>query len=31
MTESGKSLFEEGKLENAIETAKRAMNEGISD
>ncbi|WP_026889755.1 hypothetical protein [Clostridium beijerinckii] len=35
MTELGKSLFEEGfkdgKLENEIETAKRAINEDMSD
>ncbi|OOM74982.1 hypothetical protein [Clostridium sp. BL-8] len=31
MTELGKSLFEEGKLENAIETAKRSIKEDMSD
>ena len=31
MTELGRSLFEEGKLENAIDTAKRAIKKGMSD
>ncbi|MDK2828944.1 MAG: hypothetical protein PWP67_1758 [Clostridium butyricum] len=31
MTELGRSLFEEGKLESSIEIAKRAIRKGMSD
>lgn len=31
MTELGRSLFEEGKLEKSVEIAKKAINKGMSD